>query len=169
MQLDKVFSNSGFSYYYRLVIISLLKSSYSWLSGAKLLLIWYGKVAEGISEAIFGIREDKIKRKDEMYNYAHSSSLREKWATLTYQRYFQMVDKDLNYKITQHSIINSIIDYLESKGISTEDIKETQATIINSGVMVTGGTVTANQMAVGAGATLKNKVINAMPNKNNKG
>ena len=68
-------------------------------------------------------------------------------------------------KITQHSIINSIIDYLESKGISTEDIKETQTTILNSGVMVTGGTVNANQMATGTGATLKNKVANAMPSK----
>jgi hypothetical protein len=67
--------------------------------------------------------------------------------------------------VSQHVVINAIVDYLESKGISTEDIKERQTTILNSGVMVTGGTVKAEQMAVGAGATLKNKVASAIPEK----
>jgi len=126
-----------------------------------LLLTWLGS----IQKAIVGDPENKLKRKDETYNYGNASSLRESWSTLSYHRYFQMLDKDLNYKVTQHIIINSIVDYLESKGISTEDIKERQTTILNSGVMVTGGTVKAEQMAVGTGAALKNKIASAVPSK----
>ncbi|MCP4119438.1 MAG: hypothetical protein GY737_29370 [Desulfobacteraceae bacterium] len=161
MILDNVFSRSGFAYYYRLLFVSAIKSLYSWVSGPGVLLRWFGK----IQEAIIGDPENKLKKKNDTYNYGHPTSLRESWSILEYQRYFQMLDKDQSYKIVQHIIINSIVDYLESKGISTEDIKERQTTILNSGVMVTGGTVKADQMTVGTGAVLKNKFTNAMPKK----
>lgn len=154
MLLDNAFSKSGFSYYFSLAFISLFKSLYSWVYGPLLLLEFVSK----IHIAIFGDPENKLKRKNETYNYGDINSLRESWSTNKYQRYFQMLDKDQNYKIVQHIIINSLVDYLKSKGISTEDIKERQTTIFNSGMIITGGTVQTNQMAVGIGAMLKNKI-----------
>jgi hypothetical protein len=163
MLLDNIFSKSGLSYYYKLFIISLFKSTYIWLRGPILLLNWYGEIQKLVVDGIFGDPENKLKRQNETYNYGHPNSLREAWSAVGYQRYFQMVDKDLSYKVTQHIIINSIVEYLESKGISTEDIKEAQTTILNSGVMVTGGNIKAEQMAVGTGAILKSKVKNTLP------
>lgn len=162
MILDNAFSKSGFSYFYSQFIVSAFKSLYTWTLGPIMLFSWLGK----IQEAIVGDPENKLKRQNDTYNYGHTNSLRELWLTPDYQRYFQMVDNDLNYKVSQHIIVNSIVDYLESKGISTADIKERQTTILNSGVIVTGGTVNAGQMAVGKGAAFKNKVANAMPKKN---
>lgn len=42
-------------------------------------------------------------------------------------------------------------------------IKQTQTAIINSGVMVNGGTLNAQQMSVGIGATLMNTVNKLNP------
>jgi hypothetical protein len=163
MILDDALSRTGFSYYRNLAIQSLFKSLFYWISGFILLLTWFSNIQIAISEAIFGNVEDKIKRKSETYNYGRNISIREFLSGNTYHRYFQMLDKDQGYKISQYIITNTIIDYLELKGISTEDIKQRQTTIINSGVIVNGGTVKAEQMSVGLGATLKNTVNRFTP------
>jgi hypothetical protein len=92
MLLDKAFASSEFEYYYGVLFISLLKSLYAWIFGPILLLRWVSVIQEEIS----GDPEDKLKRRDETYNYGHPSSLRESWSSPKYQRYFQMLDKDLS-------------------------------------------------------------------------
>jgi hypothetical protein len=158
MVLNNAVARSGFEYYKSLIITSLFKSLYSWLSGFILLISWFFNIQTAIATAIFGDLESKIKLKDETYNYGRTISIRELLSSGFYHRYFQILDKDLNYKVTQHIIIDSIIEYLDSKGISTEDIKQTQTAIINSGVMVNGGTVNAEQMSVGIGAKVTNTI-----------
>ena len=154
MVLDEALVNRGVSYYSGLIFSSYFKSLYFWVLGPMQILSIFTKACTEMSHSLFGDPENKKKNRDVRYNYGNVNSLRESWSKLNFHRFFQMLDKDLNYKISQHIIINSISDYLESKGISTEDIKERQTTILNSGVLITGGKVKADNMAVGSGATL---------------
>lgn len=152
----------GFPYYSRLFLSKLLRSPVGWLPGPLYVLSMLGKVQSHIVWALFGHPEDKLKKRTETYNYGHAFSLREGWASKTYQTYFQMLDKDMATKTCQHLIINAIVDYLDTKGIATDDIKERRTQIFNSGVIVSGGTVNAQQLAVGAGATVKSKLSGAL-------
>jgi hypothetical protein len=139
----------------------LLSSSLRWIAGPIFVFSMIGKFQSEIIWAIFGHPEDKLKIRSETYNYGHVFSLREWLASKTYQTYFQMLDKDMATKTFQHIIINSIVDYLDSKGIATDDIKERRTQIFNSGVIVSGGTVNVQQLAVGAGASVKSRLAGA--------
>ena len=63
-----------------------------------------------------------------------------------------MLDKDMYFKILQQCIINSITKSLESRGISTEAIKDRGNTILNEGVIISGGTIRSNNFSVGKNA-----------------
>lgn len=152
---------SGLSYYSGVFLARLMASPVSWLAGPLHVFMLLGRIKTTISWALFGHPEDKLKVRDETYNYGNETSLRESWAAKSYQTYFQMLDKDMASKTCQHIIINSIVDFLEAKGIATDDIKERRTQIFNSGVIVSGGTVTAQTLAVGSGASVKSKVVSA--------
>jgi hypothetical protein len=158
MELDNASTYCGMHYYRRLLVASAIKSTVAWINGPLLLFHWLSSVQEHIAKAIFGDPENKLKVRSTNFNYGHSASLRESWATSHYHRYFQVLDKDMTNKISQHIVVNSIIDFLESKGVATDDIKERRTTIFNSGVIVSGGTINSNQMAVGSRATIKSRV-----------
>lgn len=155
--LDNALMFRGIHYYWGILLISALKSTYSWISGPMLLLRWLSELQQFFAVAIYGDPENKLKERTK-YNYGHIISLRESWAKNGYHRYFQMLDKDMTYKISQHILVNSIIEFLESKGVATDDIKERRTTIFNSGVMVSGGTINTEQMAVGAGSAIRSRV-----------
>ena len=97
--------------------------------------------------------EKRLKRESERYNYGYSMSLRETWTDGNYERYFQKLDKELYFKLIQQKLIDSITESLESRGISTEAIKERGTQILNSGVIVTGGKMKTETLNVG---TIKN-------------
>jgi hypothetical protein len=160
-ELIQLPTRRGFSYYSRLFFSKLLLSPIGWLPGLIFMFSMFIKIQSSISWALFGHPEDKLKNRTENYNYGNAFSLREGWASKEYQTYFQMLDKDMATKTFQHIIINSIVDYLDIKGIATDDIKERRTQIFNSGVMVSGGTVNAHQLAVGTGATVKSKLSDA--------
>jgi hypothetical protein len=87
------------------------------------------------------------------YDYGATTSLRQ-WASSTeYRRYFQKMDKDMYFKIIERQILDSIIDFLESKNVDVSELRERQAIIMNSGVIVQGGTVSATNLAIGERAT----------------
>lgn len=161
MDLDNAPLRRGAHYYWGLFVVSALKSIIVWIRGPLLLLHWIGNIQNEIAKAIFGDPEDKLKVRSSTYNYGHAVSLREAWSTPKYHRYFQMLDKDMTYKVSQHIVMNSIVDFLESKGVSTDDVKERRTTIFNTGVIVSGGTINADHMAVGKGAAIKTKVAQA--------
>ncbi len=51
----------------------------------------------------------------------------------------------------ERSILDSTIDFLEAKNVDTSDLKERKTTILNSGVIVSGGSIEAK--SPGGGAT----------------
>lgn len=161
MDLDNAPARRGAHYYWGLFVVSAIKSIIAWARGPLLLFHWIGNAQNHIAKALFGDPEDKLKVRSTTYNYGHAVSLREAWSTPKYHRYFQMLDKDMTYKVSQHIVMNSIVDFLDSKGVSTEDVKERRTTIFNSGVIVSGGTINTDHMSVGKGAAIKTKVVQA--------
>lgn len=158
MDLNELPVKRGVKYYLSVLSQKLVLAPFQWLYGPYYLLLEIGRFKSAVARALFGHPEDKLKAKHEGYNYGHYASLREEWASNTYQSYFQMLDKDMVSKTCEHVIINSIVDFLDEKGVATDDIKERRTQIFNSGVMVSGGVVNAQQLAVGANAKVKAKI-----------
>jgi hypothetical protein len=78
--------------------------------------------------------------------------LREVASTEEYRRYFQYLDKEMYVKIIERQFLESIVEFLDVRNIDTSDLKRRQETILNNGVIVSGGAFTAGNLAVGAQA-----------------
>ncbi len=89
------------------------------------------------------------------FNYGATTSPRELVSDPRYQRYFQQLDKELYAKVVEKRLLQAITTFLEAKGVDTSELVERQTTILNQGVYVTGGTVTAESIAAGTGARAK--------------
>lgn len=152
----------GVRYVALLALQKFFASPLSIWRGFGVLIELVGRAQAKFMWALLGHPEDKRKRREETYNYGHSQSLREEAASAAFQTYFQVLDKDMTTKSYQSLIINTIVAVLDRKGICTDEIKERRTQIFNSGVIVSGGTVNANQLAVGTGATLTSKVGKAL-------
>jgi hypothetical protein len=55
-------------------------------------------------------------------------------------------------KLTEQQLFEAIISFLDARNIDTSDLKERQTTVMNNGVIVSGGQINAQSMAVGTGA-----------------
>lgn len=100
-------------------------------------------------------RERRIRRLIDMnlaYDYGAKTSIRESAASSDYRRYFQRLDQEMNRKVLERRILDAVIEFLDEKNIDTSDLKDRQQTILNEGVIVSGGSVQAESIAVGKGA-----------------
>lgn len=88
------------------------------------------------------------------FNYGATASLREIVSSTEYYRYFQQLDQEMYLKIIERQIIDSIKSFLERKNIDTSDFEEARSTILNYGVIVSGGSIEARNLAVGKNAKL---------------
>ncbi|MGF6264379.1 hypothetical protein OKW49_005307 [Paraburkholderia youngii] len=156
--LDDLQTWRGARYKMNLLIKKFIISPISWFAGIISIVGIILKTFEKIKYDLVGHPEDKLKIRNAAYNYGNVMSLREAWAAGNVNNYFQMLDKDMAAKTCQYIVINSIVDFLDQKGIATDDIKERRTQIFNSGVIVSGGTVNTQQLAVGSGSAIKNTV-----------
>lgn len=92
---------------------------------------------------------------DLAFDYGASISIRESATSSEYRRYFQKLDKEMNLKIVERQILDSIIKFLDSRNVDTSDLKDRQEWILNEGVIVSGGSIQAESLAVGKGAKSK--------------
>lgn len=99
-----------------------------------------------------------------LYNYGWENSLREKWSSLAFERYFQKIDKDVALKLVTGEILSSLQIYLSERNISTEQFSQTTTKIINEGVMISGGEIKADSFAVGKGAKIAKSALNKVKN-----
>ena len=81
-------------------------------------------------------------------------------ASQEWRVYFQKLDKEMHHKILQQQMLDSLVDFLDEHGVDTSEIKERTVHILNNGVIVSGGSINAQGMAVGEGA--QTKVANAV-------
>lgn len=153
--LNDLPSRTGPNYMYRLIRSKILLSPFSWFAGSLHPLDAISRAFRFVRWSIFGDPEDKQKKRDVCYNYGHTKSFRETLASNTYQTYFQIIDKDRIAKTVQYITLNSIVEFLDEHGVATDEIKERRTQIFNSGAIVSGGVLNAQQLAVGSGAKAK--------------
>ena len=68
------------------------------------------------------------------------------------QHFFQSSDWDMHSKTLEREILDTVTDFLHSRNVDTSEIKERQTTILNHGIVVQGGKLQANAVAVGKSA-----------------
>jgi hypothetical protein len=88
-----------------------------------------------------------LERQD--FDYGAEYSIREMASSGAYRRYFQKLDKELYMKTIERQILDTIITFLDERNIDTSDLKERQTVIQNSGVVVSGGQLSTENLAVG--------------------
>jgi hypothetical protein len=86
---------------------------------------------------------------DPTLDYGAAPSLREEATSGQYRRYFQKVDHDMHTKLIEKRMLDALNEFLDDHGIDTTSTREQQVNIINSGVMMSGGSLTADSLAVG--------------------
>lgn len=106
-------------------------------------------------------RHRKLIDESPLYNYGAEHSLREACASAEQRHYFQKTDGDFYNKLFEREVLDTLVEFLDAHGIDTSDLKERQTTILNSGVIVQGGDVKAENLSVGAGSTAIKKVTSA--------
>jgi len=86
---------------------------------------------------------------DPEYNFGAMTSVRELAQARNYRRYFQQIDRDLNTKLIDRQLLDTIRDFLDAHNIDTSQFAEQQTTILNNGLLISGGEFTAGSVAVG--------------------
>jgi hypothetical protein len=86
------------------------------------------------------------------YDYGALAGVREVAQSNRYRRYFQFADRDMYGKILDQEIFDAVRIFLAEHDIDTSDFEERQLAVLNYGVLVTGGRLEADSLAVGAQA-----------------
>jgi hypothetical protein len=97
-------------------------------------------------------RERKRRQVHQAGNYGALFSVREAAADSNWDRYFQVLDDARYVKVIEQRIFRSLVEFLEDHDIDASQLKARAETLVNNGVMVTGGTVNAQAVAAGANA-----------------
>jgi hypothetical protein len=93
------------------------------------------------------------------FNYGSQLSLREAASDTRYHRYFQELDQDRYSKVIEKALLESLVLFLDDKGVDTSELVARQTTILNQGVYITGGaSVSAQNIAAGAKAQARSGV-----------
>lgn len=155
-EIDKIKQYSG------------IKHFISWATGLIFITIGHTllsivKIISNIGEAIsnvFGGKEvvkQKIVKSSPDYDYGAYTSLRGSASQQYYSQHFQKLDQERYFKIIEKRIFNLITDFLDNKNIDTSEFKEREASILNQGVIMTGGNLTGENIAIGKDSKIKTK------------
>ena len=71
-------------------------------------------------------------------NYGLASSYRERWATLSRLRYFELQEAVRLLKVHEQVLLSAVIEWLDQHGIDSSTFKETVTAFINQGVINSG-------------------------------
>jgi len=114
----------------------------------------FGYINVVISE-IFGGEASamrKLVRSSPDYDYGASTSIREAVSQTNYSQHFQKLDKERYFKTIEKRLFNLIGDFLDDKNIDSSEFKERETSILNQGVIVTGGNLSGENITVGKGS-----------------
>ena len=145
-EIDKMQPDNSWKSYLESLKESFIKS---------LILFWVaiffliGTILEPIGNWRQKRNTRKMIRENQMFDYGAITSIRELASSTEYRHYFQKLDKEMLVKIVEKQILDSIVDFLDEHNIDTSDLKSRQETILNNGVIVTGGSVEAQNFTVG--------------------
>jgi hypothetical protein len=111
--------------------------------------------AKKVFDKLTGLEHIRFRQaidRDPFYNYGAHNSLREKLAGRSYIHYFRKKDSQFFQQTLLKVIIDAIVCFLDDHDVDTSELKESRNTILNSGIIVHGGDVRADALAVGTGA-----------------
>lgn len=91
----------------------------------------------------------RIIRENPTFDYGAVTSIRELASSNEYRHYFQKLDREMFLKILERQILDSITNFLDVHNIDTSDLRAREDVILNNGVIVTGGSVAAQNLTVG--------------------
>jgi hypothetical protein len=94
----------------------------------------------------------QLVERDAFFDYGATENVLERVRLGDYARYFQMLDKEMYAKVLERAILDAIVDVLDAHDIDAGELVERRSTIINNGLMIQGGSVEAENVAVGTGA-----------------
>jgi hypothetical protein len=87
---------------------------------------------------------------DAEYNFGAMTSIRELGQSANYRKYFQQLDSDVNAKLIDRQVLDTIVAFLDEHNIDTTQFEEQRAVILNQGVVISGGEFRAGSVAVGS-------------------
>lgn len=101
-------------------------------------------------------RASKLKQveQDPFFDYGAPVTALDRVRSTQYRRYFQRLDKEMYVKILERTSLDTIVEILDRHGVDTAELADRRKTIINNGIMMPGGSIQANNVAVGAGARI---------------
>lgn len=106
-------------------------------------------------------RAREAAREDLGYNYGVQTGVRELGVDVDYHNYFQVLDAAKHLKVVERHVLAAILDFLDERGVSTAEFRSRQMTILNQGVIQTGGLSMVGNQAIGSGATASQRVGDA--------
>lgn len=83
------------------------------------------------------------------YNFGAVTSVRELAQSRSYRKYFQQVDRDLNAKLIDRQVLDTIMDFLDDRNIDISQFEDQRSMILNNGLLISGGQFKAGSVAVG--------------------
>jgi hypothetical protein len=90
-----------------------------------------------------------IIKENPVFNYGSITSIRENVSSTLYRQYFQILDKDMYLKAIESTLLEELVEFLDSKDIDTSELKSRQSQILNEGIIMSGGEIKATSLAVG--------------------
>ncbi|GAA5118223.1 hypothetical protein [Haloechinothrix salitolerans] len=86
------------------------------------------------------------------YDYGARGCVRELAMDTEYHDYFQTTDAAKHLKLVERHALSAVLDFLDEHDVDTTEFRNRQMTILNQGVIQTGGISSIGNQAVGAGA-----------------
>jgi hypothetical protein len=154
--IDTIKESSGFKHFIGFIIGVFFKTIIDSLVSLFKVL---GYINETISK-LFGGQSSVLKKTVKTspdYDYGAETSIREAISQTQYSQHFQKLDKERYFKMIEKRIFNLIGNFLDSKNIDASEFKERETSILNQGVIVTGGNINSENIAVGKGSRIKSK------------
>lgn len=109
----------------------------------------FGFAVGRAGKLLFKDPRDKQKLLDPHFDYGHRRSIRTAHSAAEYDSFFQSQDKEMLKKSVDGRMLNSLIAFLKAHKIDVGDLENSKQQIFNSGVIVSGGTLKADSLAVG--------------------
>lgn len=117
-------------------------------------LLLLGRLIELVEARTGGKERERRKQIDEniLFDYGAGKGHRHALSSNRFEHYFQKADGDFFAKALESIILDRIISFLDEHHIDTSGLRERQNMILNSGIIVHGGDVKAESLAVGTDA-----------------
>ena len=106
-----------------------------------------------VVDAIVNLVEEWVVSERPVFDFGATRSARELASTsASYRRHSIRQDSQMLARTLETTVLESIIGFLDAHRIDTSSLKERETAILNSGIIISGGTISAGNLAIGKGA-----------------